>query len=322
MARKKIALIGGGNIGGTLALLAGMKELGDITIFDVVEGLPQGKALDMAQAGAVEGFDAKLRGTQDYKDIAGSDVIIVTAGVARKPGMSRDDLLGINIKVMQAVGAGIKAHAPDAFVICITNPLDAMVWVLREVCGLPHNKVIGMAGVLDSARFRHFLAEEFNVSVNDVNAFVLGGHGDTMVPLIRYSTVAGIPVPDLIKMGWSTQEKIDKIIQRTRDGGAEIVALLKTGSAFYAPASSAIEMAESYLKDKRRVLPCAAWLDGGKYGQTGMYVGVPVVIGANGVEKIVEIELNAEEKKMFEHSANAVKGLVDACKQIDPSLGK
>jgi malate dehydrogenase len=322
MARKKIALIGGGNIGGTLALLAGMKELGDITIFDVVEGLPQGKALDMAQAGAVEGFDAKLRGTQDYKDIAGSDVIIVTAGVARKPGMSRDDLLGINIKVMQAVGAGIKAHAPDAFVICITNPLDAMVWVLREVCGLPHNKVIGMAGVLDSARFRHFLAEEFNVSVNDVNAFVLGGHGDTMVPLIRYSTVAGIPVPDLIKMGWSTQEKIDKIIQRTRDGGAEIVALLKTGSAFYAPASSAIEMAESYLKDKRRVLPCAAWLDKGKYGQSGMYVGVPVVIGANGVEKIVEIELNAEEKKMFEHSANAVKGLVDACKQIDPSLGK
>jgi len=314
--------IGGGNIGGTLALLAGMKELGDITIFDVVEGLPQGKALDMAQAGAVEGFDAKLRGTQDYKDIAGSDVIIVTAGVARKPGMSRDDLLGINIKVMQAVGAGIKAHAPNAFVICITNPLDAMVWVLREVCGLPHNKVIGMAGVLDSARFRHFLAEEFNVSVNDVNAFVLGGHGDTMVPLIRYSTVAGIPVPDLIKMGWSTQEKIDKIVQRTRDGGAEIVGLLKTGSAFYAPASSAIEMAESYLKDKRRVLPCAAWLDGGKYGQSGMYVGVPVVIGANGVEKIVEIELNAEEKKMFEHSANAVKGLVDACKQIDPSLGK
>ncbi|MCW0234595.1 MAG: malate dehydrogenase [Ferrovibrio sp.] len=322
MARKKIALIGGGNIGGTLALLAGMKELGDITIFDVVEGLPQGKALDMAQAGAVEGFDAKLKGTQDYADIAGSDVIIVTAGVARKPGMSRDDLLGINIKVMQAVGAGIKAHAPGAFVICITNPLDAMVWVLREVCGLPHNKVIGMAGVLDSARFRHFLAEEFNVSVNDVNAFVLGGHGDTMVPLIRYSTVAGIPVPDLIKMGWSTQEKIDKIIQRTRDGGAEIVALLKTGSAFYAPASSAIEMAESYLKDKRRVLPCAAWLDKGKYGQSGMYVGVPVVIGANGVEKIVEIQLNPEEQKMFEHSANAVKGLVDACKQIDPSLGK
>jgi malate dehydrogenase len=322
MARNKIALIGGGNIGGTLALLAGLKELGDIVIFDVVEGLPQGKALDLSQAGAVEGFDAKLAGTQDYAAIAGADVVIVTAGVARKPGMSRDDLLGINIKVMQAVGAGIKAHAPNAFVICITNPLDAMVWVLREISGLPHHRVIGMAGVLDSGRFRHFLAEEFNVSVNDVTAFVLGGHGDTMVPLIRYSTVAGIPVPDLIKMGWSTQEKIDKIIQRTRDGGAEIVALLKTGSAFYAPASSAIEMAESYLKDKRRVLPCAAWLDGGKYGQTGMYVGVPVVIGAKGVEKIVEIELNPEEKKMFEHSANAVKGLVDACKAIDPSLGK
>src|SRR5690606_13497157 len=322
MARKKIALVGGGNIGGTLALLAGLKELGDIVIFDVVEGLPQGKALDMAQAGAVEGYDVRLKGTQDYADIAGADVVIVTAGVARKPGMSRDDLLGINIKVMQAVGAGIKQHAPNAFVICITNPLDAMVWVLREISGLPHNRVVGMAGVLDSARFRHFLAEEFNVSVNDVTAFVLGGHGDTMVPLIRYSTVAGIPVPDLIKMGWATQERIDKIVQRTRDGGAEIVALLKTGSAFYAPASSAIEMAESYLKDKRRVLPCAAWLDGGKYGQDGMYVGVPVVIGANGVEKIVEIELNAEEKKMFENSANAVKGLVEACKQIDPSLGK
>ncbi|HEX6957265.1 MAG TPA: malate dehydrogenase [Ferrovibrio sp.] len=321
MARKKIALIGGGNIGGTLALLAGLKELGDIVVFDVVEGLPQGKTLDIAQAGAVEGFDAALSGTQDYKDIAGADVIIVTAGVARKPGMSRDDLLGINIKVMQAVGAGIKQHAPNAFVICITNPLDAMVWVLREVCGLPHNRVVGMAGVLDSARFRHFLAEEFKVSVTDVNAFVLGGHGDTMVPLIRYSTVAGIPVPDLIKMGWSTQERIDKIVQRTRDGGAEIVGLLKTGSAFYAPASSAIEMAEAYLKDKRRVLPCAAWLNG-EYGVKGMYVGVPVVLGANGVEKVVEIQLNAEEKKMFDHSANAVKGLVDACKQIDGSLGK
>ena len=321
MARKKIALIGGGNIGGTLALLAGLKELGDIVLFDVVEGLPQGKSLDIAQAGAVEGFDAKLVGANDYAPIAGADVVIVTAGVARKPGMSRDDLLGINIKVMQAVGAGIKQHAPNAFVICITNPLDAMVWVLREISGLPHNRVVGMAGVLDSARFRHFLAEEFNVSVNDVTAFVLGGHGDTMVPLIRYSTVAGIPVPDLIKMGWSTQEKIDKIVQRTRDGGAEIVALLKTGSAFYAPAYSAIEMAEAYLKDKRRVLPCAAWLNG-QYGVKDMYVGVPVVIGANGVEKVVEIDLNAEEKKMFEHSANAVKGLVDACKQIDPSLGK
>ena len=319
MARKKIALIGGGNIGGTLALLAGLKELGDIVIFDVVEGLPQGKGLDLAQAAPVEGFNAKISGTQDYAGIAGADVIIVTAGVARKPGMTRDDLLGINIKVMQAVGVGIKAHAPDAFVICITNPLDAMVWVLREKCGLPHNKVIGMAGVLDSARFRHFLAEEFNVSVEDVTAFVLGGHGDTMVPLTRYSTVAGIPVPDLIKMGWSTQEKIDKIVQRTRDGGAEIVGLLKTGSAFYAPASSAIEMAESYLKDKKRVLPVAAWL-AGQYGVKGMYVGVPAVIGAGGAERIVEINLSAEEKAMFDKSAAAVQGLVDACKTIDPTL--
>ena len=319
MARKKIALIGGGNIGGTLALLAGLKELGDIVIFDVVEGLPQGKGLDLAQAAPVEGFNARISGTQDYAGIAGADVIIVTAGVARKPGMTRDDLLGINIKVMQAVGAGIKAHAPNAFVICITNPLDAMVWVLREKCGLPHNKVIGMAGVLDSARFRHFLAEEFNVSVEDVTAFVLGGHGDTMVPLTRYSTVAGIPVPDLIKMGWSTQEKIDKIVQRTRDGGAEIVGLLKTGSAFYAPASSAIEMAESYLKDKKRVLPVAAWLSG-QYGVKGMYVGVPAVIGAGGAERIVEINLSAEEKAMFDKSAAAVQGLVDACKTIDPTL--
>ena len=319
MARKKIALIGGGNIGGTLALLAGLKELGDIVIFDVVEGLPQGKGLDLAQAAPVEGFNAKISGTQDYAGIAGADVIIVTAGVARKPGMTRDDLLGINIKVMQAVGVGIKAHAPDAFVICITNPLDAMVWVLREKCGLPHNKVIGMAGVLDSARFRHFLAEEFNVSVEDVTAFVLGGHGDTMVPLTRYSTVAGIPVPDLIKMGWSTQEKIDKIVQRTRDGGAEIVGLLKTGSAFYAPASSAIEMAESFLKDKKRVLPVAAWL-AGQYGVKGMYVGVPAVIGAGGAERIVEINLSAEEKAMFDKSAAAVQGLVDACKTIDPTL--
>ena len=319
MARKKIALIGGGNIGGTLALLAGLKELGDIVIFDVVEGLPQGKGLDLAQAAPVEGFNAKISGTQDYAGIAGADVIIVTAGVARKPGMTRDDLLGINIKVMQAVGAGIKAHAPDAFVICITNPLDAMVWVLREKCGLPHNKVIGMAGVLDSARFRHFLAEEFNVSVEDVTAFVLGGHGDTMVPLTRYSTVAGIPVPDLIKMGWSTQEKIDKIVQRTRDGGAEIVGLLKTGSAFYAPASSAIEMAESFLKDKKRVLPVAAWL-AGQYGVKGMYVGVPAVIGAGGAERIVEINLSPEEKAMFDKSVAAVQGLVDACKTIDPTL--
>jgi len=293
--------------------------MGDIVLFDIAEGMPAGKALDLSQAAPVEGFDAKLKGTSDYADIAGADVIIVTAGVPRKPGMSRDDLLGINLKVMGAVGAGIKQHAPDAFVICITNPLDAMVWALREYSGLPHNKVVGMAGVLDSARFRHFLADEFNVSVEDVTAFVLGGHGDTMVPVIEYSTVAGIPVPDLIKMGWSTQEKIDAIVARTRSGGGEIVQLLGNGSAYYAPATSAIMMAESYLKDKRRVLPAAANLTG-QYGVDGLYVGVPVVIGASGVEKIVEIELNAEAQKNFDVSVDAVKELLDACKGIDGDL--
>ena len=320
MARKKIALIGGGNIGGTLAHLAGLKELGDIVIVDLNDGMAKGKALDIASSSPVDGFDSAMSGTDDYAEIAGADVCIVTAGIARKPGMSRDDLLGTNIKVMQAVGEGIKKHAPDAFVICITNPLDAMVWVLREKCGLPHNKVVGMAGVLDSARFRLFLAEEFNVSVEDVTAFVLGGHGDTMVPLTRYSTVAGIPIPDLIEMGWTTQEKIDSIVDRTRNGGAEVVALLKTGSAFYAPASSAIVMAESYLKDKRRVLPCAAYVDG-QYGLDGMYVGVPAVIGENGIEKVVEINLNKDEQDMFDNSVDAVKGLVEACIGIDPSLG-
>ncbi len=319
MARKKIALIGSGMIGGTLAHLAALRELGDIVMFDITEGLPQGKALDLAQSGPVEGFDAKLTGTQDYAGIAGADVCIVTAGVPRKPGMSRDDLLGINLKVMKAVGEGIKAHAPDSFVICITNPLDAMVWALREFSGLPHSKVVGMAGVLDSARFRHFLAEEFNVSVEDVTAFVLGGHGDTMVPVVEYSTVAGIPVPDLIKMGWSTQERIDAIVARTRNGGGEIVGLLKTGSAYYAPATSAIAMAESYLKDKKRLLPCAAHLTG-QYGVSDMYVGVPVVIGAGGVERIVEIMLNDTAKAGFDVSVNAVKELVAACKGIDPSL--
>ncbi|MCH2393626.1 malate dehydrogenase [Oceanibaculum sp.] len=320
MARNKIALVGAGNIGGTLALLAGLKELGDIVLFDIAEGMPQGKALDIAQASPVEDFDAAVSGTNDYADLKGADVVIVTAGVPRKPGMSRDDLVGINTKVMRSVGAGIKAHCPDAFVICITNPLDVMVGVLREACGLPHEKVVGMAGVLDSARFRYFLAEEFKVSVEDVNAFVLGGHGDTMVPLVRYSAVAGIPVPDLIKLGWSTQEKIDQIVQRTRDGGAEIVGLLKTGSAFYAPASSAIQMAESYLRDKKRVLPCAAYVKGA-YGLDGLYVGVPVVIGAKGVERIVEIELNADEKKMFDHSVGAVKALVEVVKNMDASAG-
>ncbi|MDB5570774.1 MAG: mdh [Hyphomicrobiales bacterium] len=319
MARKKIALIGAGQIGGTLALLAGMKELGDIVLFDIADGIPQGKALDLAEASPVEGFDSKLSGASDYAAIAGADVVIVTAGVPRKPGMSRDDLLGINLKVMESVGAGIKQHAPDAFVICITNPLDAMVWALQKACGLPANKVVGMAGVLDSARFRWFLAEEFNVSVEDVTAFVLGGHGDDMVPSVRYSTVAGIPLTDLIKMGWTTQEKIDAIIKRTRGGGGEIVNLLKTGSAFYAPASSAIAMAESYLRDKRRVLPCAAHLNG-EYGVKGMYVGVPVVIGANGVERIVEVTLDAAEKAMFETSVKSVQTLVDACKTINPSF--
>lgn len=319
MARKKIALIGAGMIGGTLAHLASIKELGDIVLFDVVEGTPQGKALDLAQSGPVEGFDVKLKGTNDYADIAGADVCIVTAGVPRKPGMSRDDLLGINLKVMKAVGEGIKANAPNAFVICITNPLDAMVWALREFSGLPHNMVVGMAGVLDSARFRHFLAEEFNVSVQDVTAFVLGGHGDTMVPVVEYSTVAGIPIPDLIKMGWSTQERIDAIVQRTRSGGGEIVGLLKTGSAYYAPATSAIEMAESYLKDKKRLLPCAAHLTG-QYGVDDLYVGVPIIIGANGVERIVEIALNDSAKANFDVSVNAVKELVAACKGIDSSL--
>ncbi|MBT3331537.1 MAG: malate dehydrogenase [Rhodospirillaceae bacterium] len=321
MARNKIALIGGGNIGGTLAHLAGLKELGDVVMFDIVDGLPQGKTLDLGQASPVEGYNSALSGSNSYAAIKGADVIIVTAGVARKPGMSRDDLLGINIKVMQQVGAGIKKYAPNAFVICITNPLDAMVWVLREITGLPANRVVGMAGVLDSARFRLFLAEEFNVSVQDVTAFVLGGHGDTMVPLARYSTVAGIPLPDLIKMGWTTKERLDKIIQRTRDGGAEIVGLLKTGSAFYAPASAAIQMAESYLGDQKRVLPCAANLTG-QYGIKDMYVGVPVVIGAGGVERVVEIDLNKSEKKAFDKSVGSVKDLVAACKKLDPSLGK
>ena len=321
MARRKIALIGAGQIGGTLAHLAALKELGDIVLFDIVDGVPQGKALDLAESSPVEGFNAHLTGASDYAGIAGADVVIVTAGVPRKPGMSRDDLLGINLKVMDAVGAGIKQHAPDAFVICITNPLDAMVWALQKASGLPARKVVGMAGVLDSARFRYFLSEEFNVSVEDVTAFVLGGHGDDMVPSVRYSTVAGIPLPDLVKLGWTTQEKLDAIIERTRKGGGEIVNLLKTGSAFYAPASSAIAMAESYLKDKRRVLPCAAQLNG-EYGVNDIYVGVPVVIGANGVEKIVEITLDASEKQMFDKSVASVRSLVEACKTINPAFAK
>jgi malate dehydrogenase len=319
MARKKIALIGAGQIGGTLAHLVGLKELGDVVLFDIAEGIPQGKGLDIAESAPVDGFDARYKGANDYADIKGADVVIVTAGVPRKPGMSRDDLLGINLKVMEAVGNGIKQYAPDAFVICITNPLDAMVWALQKFSGLKPNKIVGMAGVLDSARFRHFLAEEFNVSVEDVTAFVLGGHGDDMVPLVRYSTVAGIPLPDLVKMGWTTQEKLDAMVERTRKGGGEIVNLLKTGSAFYAPAASAIAMAESYLKDKKRVLPCAAHLTG-QYGVKDMFVGVPIVIGANGVERIVEVEFSGDEKAMFAKSIASVQGLVDACKQINPAL--
>ncbi|MBK6468253.1 MAG: malate dehydrogenase [Rhodobacter sp.] len=319
MARPKIALVGAGQIGGTLAHLAAIKELGDVILFDIAEGTPQGKALDLSQCGPVEGFDVSLKGANSYADIAGADVCIVTAGVPRKPGMSRDDLLGINLKVMKSVGEGIKSHAPNAFVICITNPLDAMVWALREFSGLPHHMVVGMAGILDSARFRHFLSVEFNVSMRDVTAFVLGGHGDTMVPLARYSTVAGIPLPDLIEMGWTTQDKLDAIIQRTRDGGAEIVGLLKTGSAFYAPATSAIEMAEAFLRDQKRLLPCAAYVKGA-YGLDGMYVGVPTVIGAGGIERVVEIKLNAAEQAMLDKSVDSVKGLVEACKGIDPSL--
>jgi malate dehydrogenase len=319
MARKKIGLIGAGQIGGTLAHLAAVKELGDIVLFDIVDGIPQGKALDIAESGPVEGFNAKLTGTSSYADLAGSDVIIVTAGVPRKPGMSRDDLLGINLKVMDAVGAGIKTHAPGAFVICITNPLDAMVWALQKTSGLPTHRIVGMAGVLDSARFRHFLSEELNVSVEDVSAFVLGGHGDDMVPSVRYSTVGGIPLPDLVKMGWTTQAKLDAVVERTRKGGGEIVNLLKTGSAFYAPAASAIAMAESYLKHQRRVLPAAAHLTG-QYGVHDAYIGVPVVIGANGVERIVEITLDEAETAMFAKSVASVRGLIDACKVINPAL--
>ncbi len=319
MARKKIALIGGGMIGGTLAHLASLKELGDIVIFDIADGIPQGKALDLAQSGPVEGFDVRLTGTSKYETIQGADVCIVTAGIPRKPGMSRDDLLEINLKVMAQVGAGIAKYAPKAFVICITNPLDVMVWALQKYSGLPHNQVVGMAGVLDSSRFRHFLAEEFKVSVEDVTAFVLGGHGDTMVPLARYSTVAGIPVPDLVAMKWTSQQRIDQIVQRTRDGGAEIVGLLKTGSAYYAPAASAIAMAESYLKDKKRVLPCAAHLSG-QYGVNNLYVGVPVVLGEAGVERIVEINLTGDEKAGFKKSVAAVEALMEAAKKIAPDL--
>ncbi|WP_127075460.1 malate dehydrogenase [Rhodomicrobium lacus] len=321
MARAKIALIGSGMIGGTLAHLIGLKELGDVVLFDIAEGLPQGKALDIAESAPVDGFNAGFQGVNDYADIKGADVVIVTAGVPRKPGMSRDDLLEINLKVMEQVGAGIKKYAPDAFVICITNPLDAMVWALQRVSGLPKNQIVGMAGVLDSSRFRYFLAREFDVSVEDVTAFVLGGHGDTMVPLTRYTTVAGIPLPDLVKLNWITHERLNEIVQRTRDGGAEVVKLLKTGSAYYAPAASAVAMAESYLKDQKRVLPCAAYLTG-EYGVKGLYIGVPTVIGAKGMERVIEIDLNTHERLDFNRSVEAVKGLVEACVRIAPGLAQ
>ncbi|WP_375609974.1 MULTISPECIES: malate dehydrogenase [unclassified Bartonella] len=319
MARKKIALIGSGMIGGTLAHIIGLKELGDVILFDIAEGVPQGKALDIAESSPVDGFDVHLKGANAYDAIEGADVVIVTAGVARKPGMSRDDLLGVNLKVMEQVGAGIKKYAPSAFVICVTNPLDVMVWALQKFSGLPVHKVVGMAGILDSARFRYFLSEELKVSVKDVTAFVLGGHGDSMVPLVRYSTVGGISLPDLVKMGWTTQEKIDQIIQRTRDGGAEIVSLLKTGSAYYAPAASAVSMAEAYLKDTKRVMPVAAYLSG-EYGVNDTYVGVPVVLGAGGVERVIEIDLDKEERGAFDYSVNAVKKLCEACIALVPSL--
>jgi malate dehydrogenase len=319
MARNRIALIGGGQIGGTMAHLAGIKELGEVILFDIVDGIPQGKSLDLSHSAPIEGFDAKFRGVNEYAEIKDADVVIVTAGVPRRPGMSRDDLLEINLKVMEQVGAGLRKYAPDAFVICVTNPLDAMVWALQKTSGLPRNKVVGMAGVLDSARFRYFLSEEFDVSVEDVSAMVLGGHGDTMVPLIRYSTVAGIPLPDLVRMRWITQRRLDEIVQRTRDGGAEIVGLLKTGSAYYAPATAALEMAESYLKNKKRVLPCAAYLNG-EYGVKGLYAGVPIVISAKGVERVIELELTSSERDAFMNSVESVKSLVELCQKIAPSL--
>jgi len=321
MSRSRIALIGAGQIGGTLAHLSAVKELGEVILFDVVEGVPQGKALDIAQSSPVEGYGSKLAGANEYAAIEGADVVIVTAGVPRKPGMSRDDLLEINLKVMEQVGAGLRKYAPNAFVICVTNPLDAMVWALQTASGLPHQKVVGMAGVLDAARFRYFLSEEFDVSVKDVTALVLGGHGDTMVPLTRYSTIGGIPLPDLVKMRWITQKRLDEIVQRTRDGGAEIVGLLKTGSAFYAPAISALSMAESYLKDQKRMLPCAAYLNG-EYGIKGLYAGVPAVISAKGVDRVVELDLTSAEKDQFMKSVESVRNLVEACQKIAPSLGK
>ncbi|MBV68736.1 MAG: malate dehydrogenase [Pelagibacterales bacterium] len=319
MARKKISLIGAGNIGGTLAHLIGLKELADVILLDIAKGIPQGKSLDIAESSPVDGFDVDLTGSNNFSRIKNSDVIIVTAGSPRKPGMSRDDLIEINLKVMKNVGEAIKKYSPGSFVICITNPLDAMVWALREFSKLPHQKVVGMAGVLDSARFRYFIANHMKVSVEDVSAFVLGGHGDTMVPLVRFSNVGGIPLPELVKMKLIDNKSVNKIVERTRSGGGEIVSLLKTGSAFYAPASSALAMAESFLKDKKRILPCAAFLNG-EYGVKNFYVGVPVIIGKKGVEKVIEVKLNSEEKKMFVKSVKSVKNLINIVKKIKTKI--
>ncbi|OEH76447.1 uncharacterized protein LOC34621309 [Cyclospora cayetanensis] len=311
MPRPKIALVGGGQIGAVLAFLSSLKELGDVSIFDIVEGMPQGKALDISQVGPIEGFDAALSGANQFSALQGADVVIVTAGVPRKPGMSRDDLLSINSKIVTGVADSIKLYAPDAFVICLTNPLDAMVQLMRERSGLPPQKVVGMAGVLDAARFRTFVAERMQVSVEDVHAMVMGGHGDAMVPLPRYCTVGGIPLPDLVAMGQLTQKDIDEMVERTRNGGGEIVSLLKTGSAFFAPAAAGVLMAEAYLKDKKRVIPCAAYLTG-QYGVSNLYVGVPCIIGGGGVEKILELHLTSEERSMFEKSVESVRSLVEA----------
>ena len=313
--RKRIALVGAGYIGGTLAHLIGLKELGDVILIEVADGMPQGKALDLVQSSTIESFNSNIQGSTNYKEMKNADAVIVTAGFQRRPGMTRDDLVEKNSSIVLQVGKGIKKNCPKAFVICITNPLDAMVSILQKHAGLKTNMCVGMAGVLDSARLKYFLAKEFSVSVQDVNAFVLGGHGDTMVPLIRYSTVSGIPVPELIKLKWTSQKKIDAIIERTRDGGGEIGRLMKTASAFYAPASSAIAMAESYLKDNKRVLPCAAYLNG-EYGVKGLYVGVPVVIGKKGVEKIVELKLNSTEKKQFNNSVKAVRNLTNLAAKL------
>jgi malate dehydrogenase len=315
MARHKIALVGAGNIGGTLALLSGLKHLGDVVLIDISEGIPQGKSLDIEQLSPVIGFDCHYEGHQDYEALKGCDVVIVTAGIPRKPGMSRDDLLAINGQVMKTVGEAVGRHCPHAFVIVVTNPLDVMVWVLQQASGLPHHRVVGMAGVLDSARFRLFLARALDVSVQDVHAMVMGGHGDSMVPLVDYASVSGIPLTKIIEMGWISQESLDQIIERTRQGGGEIVGLLRTGSAFYAPAASALSMAQAYLWDEKKVLPCAAWLTG-QYGLKDLYVGVPTVIGKEGVEKILELPLGDRDLSALHQSAKAVSDLVDAFKQL------